>query len=574
MTIAALSWYRPALWSVLKGGYTRADFRADLGAGLLVALVALPLSMGLAIACGVDPAQGLITSVIGGVIISVLGGSRVQVAGPAGAFVGLCASGVHDFGYGGLACATLMAGVLVVAMGLMRLGRAISYVPMPVLVGFASGIAVIIASTQAAPMCGIHAVAAETVWERLRVIWASRHEIQPSAIGATVATIAIISLFRRLRPLWPGAVIAVVAVTLVAQSPGLGLPTIGSAFPGFGSIGALPHLQLGPPGHDLLSQAGLARIESLSTLALSIALLGSLESLLSAVVADGLSGQRHEPDTELVAQGLANIASPLLGGLPVTGVIARTSTNIRGGARTPVASMIHALGVAACLFLLPSLVRLVPLCALAGVLLSVCWFMAEARHWGPILRAHQGDAVLLPAVFLLTVFIGLIHAVLIGVLLGMLFCIARLAASTRLERHGGSAESGRIGDGPSIPADVDVFTVHGPFFFGAATLLRDLDAEVRRRPRALILRLARVPFIDTTAGQALRELAASCRHQGAAFHLCEVQPSCAQDLERQGLDRVIGPERIHQDLATALAALPAPPRANEPAARQAGASHA
>lgn len=545
--------YRLALLDALRSGYRRQDLVADVLAGCLVGVVALPLSMGLAIASGVPPAVGLVTAVVGGFLISALGGSRVQIGGPAGAFVGLCAGGVAQFGYGGLALATLMAGVLIVLLGVARLGKAITFIPTPVVIGFTTGIAVIIASTQLAPLLGI----AEPdkpiphVTERLAFIWQHRPEWGFLPVLTCLVTMGIIIACRRWVPRIPGALVAVVVVTVAVTVLGLDrdLATIGSRF------GEIPHGLPWPglPDIGLKEEWSfndlLHRLREVSGLALTIAMLGSIESLLSAVVADGMTGQRHHSNTELIAQGIANLVTPLFGGLPCTGAIARTSTNIKAGARTPVAGMVHALAVLLIMLVLAPLVVHIPLACLAGVLLMVCWFMAELRHWPHILKAERSDAFLLPISFGLTVFIDLTTAVTVGVLLAMFFFVRRMADSTRVEAVGEHTEAWIHGP---LPAGVQVYEIRGPFFFGAATLLRDLDTP--GGGKALILRLGNVPFIDVTAAFAVKELAESCRAKGSRLILCEVKGQAWRDLSRHGLDVALGAGGVQADLAGALAA--------------------
>ena len=539
----------PTLFRCLREGYHAADLRADLAAGLLVGVVALPLSIGLAIASGCSPAQGLVTAIVGGLVVSLLGGSRVQIGGPAGAFVGLCALGVGQFGYGGLAVATLMAGLLILGLGMARLGKAITYIPIPVVIGFTTGIAVVIASTQLAPTLGIIEPAKPLahVHERLGYLWDHRAEVAFSPVALCLGTMAIIGLLRRLAPRAPGALIAVVVATIAAGF--LPVATIHSRFgdlPAGLPAPSLPDLGLGAgwTWSDLIN-----RLRDLSSLALAIALLGSIESLLSAVVADGLSGDRHHSDTELVAQGVANLLSPLFGGLPVTGVIARTSTNIRAGARTPVAGIVHALTILAAVLVAAPLVGHIPLAALAGVLLTVCWHMAEWRHWPHILKAGRSDAFLLPLACGLTVFLDLTWAVVVGVLLAMFFFVRRMAEATTVTRSRERTEAFLT---EPLPAGIEVYEVRGPFFFGAATLLRDLDDQLGEHHRALILRLPQVPFVDATAAFGLRDLHASCARRGTRLILCEVGERASQDLRRHGIAALLGTGGLCADLASAV----------------------
>jgi SulP family sulfate permease len=552
--------YRPALLTALRHGYSRQDLLADLGAGLLVGVVALPLSMALAIASGCKPEQGLWTTIVAGIIISLCGGSRVQIGGPAGAFVGLCAAGVTQFGYEGLALATLMSGALILFMGIASLGRAISYIPTPVVIGFTTGIALILFSTQVGPALGIADPdkPIEHLHERIRHIADHASAWNPRALLCCGLTVAVILLLRRLNAKVPGALIAVAvaaALTTALGWEGTDAGQIATIATRFGDVPhglplpSLPGLGLKEDWsiHDLV-----VRLGDLSSLALALALLGSIESLLSAVVSDGMSGHRHDSNAELIGQGLANLASPFFQGLPATGVIARTSTNVRAGARTPVAGIIHSLTVLAIMLVAAPLVVHVPLAALAGVLLVVCWHMAELRHWPHILKAGREDAALLPIAFLLTAFIGLTQAILAGVILAMFFFVKRMSESTQVEKYAGDGNGGSDRLPTAIPAGVEVFAVRGPFFFGAATLIRDLDSAEHGQPRVMVLRLGLVPFIDSTAAFSLRELHNSLKVRGGRLLLSDVHTRALHDLERHGLTEDIGADGIHGGLPAAL----------------------
>lgn len=561
--------YRPALLQALKEGYSRRDFTADLWAGMLVGVVALPLSMALAIASGCTPAQGLWTAIVGGLLISLLGGSRVQIGGPAGAFVGLCAVGVNEFGYEGLALATLMSGVFILFLGLARLGKAVSYIPTPVVIGFTTGIALILLSTQIGPALGIidPEKPIEHLHERIHHLATHVAGWNWRALVCCVATIGLIMGLRQVSTKLPGALIAIVVVTATAallgwDAPALGLPgaddptriaTIVSRYgdiPASLPVPAFPGLGLGEQwtAHELF-----VRLKDLSSLALALALLGSIESLLSAVVSDGMTGHRHDSNSELIGQGVANLVTPLFQGLPASGVIARTSTNVRAGARTPIAGIVHALTVLAIMLLAAPWVGHIPLAALAGVLLVVCWHMAELRHWPHILKAGRGDAFLLPIAFMLTAFIGVTEAILVGVTLAMLFFVKRMADATEVERHS-STVSDVIGT-PVIPAGVEVYSVRGPFFFGAATLIRDLETGTSGPSSTLVLRLDGVPFIDATAAFSLRELSAALRRRGGRLVLAQVGARVRHDLERHGLIADLGTNAVFSRLDTALETL-------------------
>lgn len=554
--------YSPVLMRSLRAGYSRQDLVADCLAGLLVGVVALPLSMGLAIASGATAEQGLYVAIVGGVLISVFGGSRVQIGGPAGAFVGICAAAAANphIGLFGLSIATFLAGAMILAMGLLRLGKSITFIPVPVVIGFTTGIAVTIASTQLAPLLGIPGRSFEHFTERIGHVWQHRESIawQPAAVCA--ATVAIIMGLRRWKPVLPGAIIALVVVTLASLALGwAGQPGVLATIGDIPSAPPTPHL---PGMHDgdgwsfaafwqRLTGSGLDWKE-IGLLAATIALLGSIESLLSAVVADGMSGDRHDSNSELVGQGIANLVVPFFGVLPATGVIARTSTNIRAGARSPVAGIVHALVVLLILVACAPLVRFVPMACLAGVLLVVCWYMAELRHWPHILRSRRSDAFLLPLATGLTIFAGLTMAVFSGVILAMFFFVKRMSECTQVERRAADSGADAEQSGP-LPKGVEVYEVRGPFFFGAATLIRDIDGMVGEQPRALILRLRNVPFIDATAAFSLRELHASCRKRGAELILSDCHTRPLADLDRHGILELIGEGRVFGGYEAALA---------------------
>ena len=557
MAFAPMSWYRPALLKSLRGGYTKGDFASDLLAGILVGVVSVPLSMGLAIASGCKPEQGLYTAIIGGFLIALLGGSRYQIGGPAGAFVGLCAAGVSQFGYDGLALATLMSGVIILCFSLFRLGGAISYIPIPVVVGFTTGIAVIIASTQLGPALGIPSPPKPFAHfhERMEYLWLHRGDIAWQPLVVCGATALIIIILRRVSVKIPGALVALVVVggvvALLGWDTNRVVSTIGSEF------GDIPHTLPAPHFPSFGLKEGwtftdlLGRLRELSGLAFALALLGSIESLLSAVVADGMSGDRHDSNTELFGQGIANVFSPLFFGLPATGVIARTSTNIRAGARSPFAAMIHALVVLIIMVALASMVVHVPMACLAGVLFVVCWSMSEIRHWPHILHAGRSDAMLLPIAFLMTVMLDLTWAVIVGVLLSMIFFSRRMAETVSIEPiTATNDQEGELLAG--VPTDVEVYDIRGPFFFGRATLIRDLDSESGTAPKVLILRMKQVPFIDATAAFSLRELISSTHRKGGKLIFCDMTVGGLRDLTQHRLHHDMQPDALSPDLATAL----------------------
>jgi SulP family sulfate permease len=525
-------WFKPALLRALKAGYGRADFLADLAAGLLVGVVALPLSIGLAIASGVSPEQGLYTAIIGGVIVSLLGGSRVQVAGPAGAFVGICAAAVITHGYIGLALATVMAGVMLLAFGALRLGKFIGYIPYPVVIGFTTGIALIIGSTQLDSAIGIAdpTPAIPDFIGRIAHVFDHDDPIKIGCIAVSVGTLTLIIGLRKISLKIPGALIAVllgtVIVTLIGVSDAY-IPTIGSKFK---EISA--QFRLTDWSSALPDQATwLAKVWDVLPLAFGIALLVGIESLLCAVVADGMTGDRHNSDTELAAQGVANIASACFMGLPVTGVIARTSTNARAGAKSPVSGLIHAGTVLAILLILAPLVKLIPLASLAGVLLSVCWYMAELPLWPRLFRSGGSDLILLVLACLITVFVDLIWAVGLGVVVAFIFLLIRKSSHPEKEEP----ETIEVVEG-----DAEMrLALSGHLHFGRAAEPRAVEGRLKRGTLHLTLDFNHALFVDCSYAQALRELANYARQQGVTVRAIGLHGRSAADFARFGLREVI-----------------------------------
>ena len=525
-------WFKPALLRSLKAGYGRTDFLADLAAGLLVGVVALPLSIGLAIASGVSPEQGLYTAIIGGVIVSLLGGSRVQVAGPAGAFVGICAAAVITHGYIGLALATVMAGVMLLAFGALRLGKYIGYIPYPVVIGFTTGIALIIGSTQLDSAIGIAdpTPAIPDFLGRVAHVFDHDDSIQFGCIAISVGTLALIIGLRKISLKIPGALIAVLVGTLIVTLLGVSdasIPTISSKFKEISAQFRLTDWSSALPDRA----AWLAKVWAVLPLAFGIALLVGIESLLCAVVADGMTGDRHDSDTELAAQGVANIASACFMGLPVTGVIARTSTNARAGAKTPVSGLIHAVTVLAILLILAPLVKLIPLASLAGVLLSVCWYMAELPLWPRLFRSGGSDMVLMVLACLITVFVDLIWAVGLGVVVAFIFLLIRKSS------HPEKQEPETI---DVVERDAELrLSLSGHLHFGRAAEPRAVEARLKTGTLHLTLDFSHALFVDCSYAQALRELATHAHQQGVTVRAVGLQGRSATDFARFGLREVI-----------------------------------
>jgi SulP family sulfate permease len=545
--------YSPKLITVLREGYGLADFRADVISGLTVAIVALPLSMAIAIASGVTPGRGLITAVVGGFIVSLLGGSRFQIGGPAGAFVVLVAVTADRHGIDGVILATLMSGVLLIAAGFLRLGTYIKFIPYPVTVGFTAGIAVIILASQFRDLFGITLAGKEPgeLIPKLGALAGAAHTANVSAISVATFSIAIIVMLRRLRPNWPGILIAVVVAAVAAWALALPVETIGSRF------GGIPR-ELPPPAWPLFS---LAKAQAVLPDAISFALLGAIESLLSAVVADGMTGRRHRSNCELVAQGFANIGSALFGGICVTGTIARTATNVRSGARSPVSGMLHSVFLLAFMLIAAPLASYIPLAALAAVLVVVAWNMAEKQEFATLIRSSRADATVLLATFLLTVFRDLTEGILVGFALGAVIFINRMAEMTGIEDSTPLVSADRAdsdnGDrapydsGLAVDRDVLVYRITGAFFFGAASAVGTVLDGIADRRKAFVVDFAAVPFLDSTGANAMSRVAARAKRQGVRLFITGASPAVRRALLTHGVTPPAA--RYRETIARAIA---------------------
>ena len=559
MTERASTWhlYVPKLVTVLRSGYGPRDLRRDLMAGLTVSIVALPLSMALAIASGASPAVGLHTAIIAGFLISMLGGSRVQVGGPTAAFIPVVFGVIAKYGYDGLVMATLMAAVMLILAGLMRLGTLVKYMPQPVITGFTAGIAVSIFSSQIKDLFGLDiATLPAEFFARWHSYLTHAGSINPAAAALALATLALLIALRRYRPNWPAFLIAVILATLVTLLFKLPVETIVSRFGPIPRELPLPHL----PAFDL------ARMRELLPSAFTIAFLGAVESLLSAVVSDGMIDGRHRSNCELVAQGIANGASALIGGLPATGAIVRTATNVRAGARSPVAGMAHAVFILIFMVAAAPLANRVPLPAMAALLLIVAWNMSEIERIRQLMRSPIGDRLVLLVTFVLTVTVDLTVAVEVGVVLAAFLFMYRMSEIVELESHVGLVEHDQDDfDRPrpkdqraTLPEDVEAYRVSGPLFFAVANRIDDVLRAFGRPPRVFILRLRQVPLIDATGATAIGNLVARCRRQGIALIFTGLQPQPARILK----DMQVVPDgitlRYADDFAQAIAMLSEP----------------
>lgn len=521
---------------IAQEGYSWAKLRADATAGLTVAIVAVPLAMAIAIASGVTPAQGLITAVVAGFLISALGGARFQIGGPTGAFIVVVYGVVHQYGYDGLALATLMAGAILIVAGLMRVGDWIKYIPEPVVTGFTAGIAVIIFTSQLRDLFGLsmQEVPAEFI-AKIPALWAARETVNVIALALAAGSIAIILLLQRFAPRLPALLIGVGAATAATWAFNLPVETIGSRF-GAEAAAAMP--ALGFP------EVTVQRLQQLLPSALTIAFLAGVESLLSAMVADGMTGRRHRSNCEIVAQGVANVAAPLFGGISATGAIARTATNIRAGAQTPFAGMFHAAFVLVFMLGLGPLIAHVPLAALAGVLTIVAWNMSERERFKHLLFGLRGDRAVLLATFLLTVLVDLTLAIEVGVVLAAIIFMHRMSEATAVAR-GVSLVDRDIDDfsrpheqyeaRAELPPGVETFDLRGPLFFGAASRLMDALEAAFPPPKAFILRFRDVPLADASGVNALERFLKRCQTHNVVVVFCEMSPRVNADLGKLGV---------------------------------------
>ncbi|HKR28804.1 MAG TPA: SulP family inorganic anion transporter [Acidobacteriaceae bacterium] len=527
--------------------YSLRDFSHDLGAGITVGLVALPLAMAFGIASGVTPQAGLYTAVVAGFIISALGGSRVQIGGPTGAFVVIVAGIVARFGFAGLSLVTFMAGFILLVMGITGLGSAVKFIPRPVIIGFTNGIALLIASTQIKDFLGLRTPPVPSAFlPRMSVLAQHIASVNPAAVAIACATLATILLWPRINRRIPGSIIAVFGCTAIAAAMHLHVESIATRFGGIPQ--GLPPLTL-PHLHA-------EHILPLLPSALTVAMLGAIESLLSAVVADGMIGDRHNSNVELVAQGIANIVSPLFGGIPATGAIARTATNIRSGARSPVSGMVHALTLLVILLAAAPLARFIPLATLAAVLFVVSWNMGEWREIGGVLRMSKADIAVWAVTFSLTVVADLTVAVAVGMALAALLYIYRISETTTVAAV--SAEYLRDGQAhilqdKDIPDNVAILRIHGPFLFGTTDKLDEATSDLSVFPDIVILRLRNMTALDATGLHAIETFADRLRASGRTLLVCGARDQPAELISRTEFMQDIGPENVLPNVQAAIA---------------------
>ncbi len=538
--------FRPALveaWSE----YGRADFARDLGAGVTVGIIALPLAIGFGIASGVTPGQGIWTAIVAGALISLLGGSRFQIGGPTGAFVPVLAAVVAAYGYEGLAVATMMAGVMLVGMGVLRLGGLLKFVPYPVVAGFTSGIAVIILTSQLNEGLGLGLKMPAHVPQQLRALAANVVHSNPHAVGVLALTLLVLYGLPRITQRVPPSIVAVVALSALVAALDWPVATVGSKFGG---------ILAGLPGWHW-PRISLDTIRELMGPAFTIAALGGIESLLSATVADGMTDSRHDPNQELIGQGLANVVTPFFGGIAATGAIARTAANVRNGARTPVAGLVHAIFLLLVVLVAAPLASFIPLATLAAILMVVALRMGEWENFHSLLKGSRSDYAVLLSTFALTVIFDLTIGVGAGLVMAVVMFVRRMEAISHVQLITPESDPEIRGvdsvRGKAIPPGVVLYRFHGPFFFAAADKLEVALRGSGGEPRAVIFRMRYVPQIDATGLRAFRIAVTKLQRDGVFVLLTGVQPQPLQAMVESGLVAEIGRDRFCEDVEVALA---------------------
>lgn len=533
--------FLPKTWSLFKKGLLTKNISNDIFAGVIVGIVALPLAIAFAVASGVSPEKGIITAVVAGFLISLLGGSRVQIGGPTGAFIIIVYGIVQKYGFDGLMISTIMAGIMLIAFGMLRLGSILKFFPHPLIVGFTSGIALVIFSTQIKDAMGlpIDKLPAEFI-EKWEVYFHHMQDFNPSAILITLGTIIITVFSGRVIPKIPGSFVAIILMTILVSVFGIQVSTIESVF---GEIPnniefTMPTIQFDQLGQYLQP-------------ALTIALLGAIESLLSAVVADGMISSNHRSNTELIAQGIANVVTPFFGGIPATGAIARTATNVRNNGRTPISGIIHAITLLLIMLFFGKWAMLIPMPVLAGILIVVSYNMSEMKPFFAILKGHRNDVLILLSTFILTVFVDLTVAIEVGVVLSSLLFMQRMSNLSKVIPL--ETESDTLENYADIPKGVEIFEISGPFFFAAARRYEETLKDISHTSKVVIIRMRHVPFIDGTGLRNLKETIKDLKSRRIQIILSGVQPEVLTELEKGGISTLIGPANITSSFDLALA---------------------
>lgn len=542
--------FAPKLFSLLKEGISKEQLQRDVVAGLIVGIVALPLAIAFGIASGVSPDKGLITAIVAGLVISTLGGSRVQIGGPTGAFIVIVYAIVQEHGVNGLTIATFMAGLFLIAMGLARLGNLLKFIPYPLIVGFTSGIAIIIFSSQIKDFFGlpVESVPADFM-EKWKMYSLHFHNINWTAAAIALGTIVVALNFHHITHKIPGSIVAILLSTLTVYFFNLPVNTIETSFGDITnhiSLPSFPHIDY-------------KTIQTLIQPAFAIALLGGIESLLSAMVADGMIGGEHRSNTELIAQGTANCLSAIFGGIPATGAIARTATNIKNGGRTPVAGITHAIVLLIIMLLLAPLAKLIPMACLAGILMVVAYHMSEWRQFKALLKGNKSDVLILLVTFFLTVFFDLVIAIEVGIVLSSFMLMKRMSDSLTIE-HADNLRANQTNgtdkifeeELPTIPKGVTLFEINGALFFGATQTFQDTMSHLQEKPKVLILRMRNVPFIDATGIYRLKEVIRKFYHQGTVVILSGVNTQVFSDLEKADIYAVLGKDNLLRSITESL----------------------
>ena len=544
--------FQPKLFSTLKNGYNKQTLVQDLLAGVIVGIVALPLAIAFGIASGATPEAGILTAIVAGFIISFFGGSKVQIGGPTGAFIVIVYGIIQQYGMSGLCIATFMAGAFLILMGVLHLGTIIKYIPYPIVVGFTSGIALTIFATQIKDLFGlqIESVPAGFI-DKWAVYFQNFDTVSWWSLLIGVGSILIIVFTPKISRKIPGSLVAIIIMTIVClilRGVGVeGIETIGDRF----SISTqLPQAEVPKINWD--------SIRRLAQPAMVIAMLGAIESLLSAAVADGVIGDRHDSNQELVAQGIANMVSPLIGGIPATGAIARTMTNINNGGRTPVAGIAHAIVLALIYLFLMPLVKFIPMACLAGILVVVSYNMSEWRSFKAILKNPKSDIIVLLVTFFLTVIFDLTVAIEVGVLIACLLCMKRMAETTNvsvlsdeIDPNADSDVQGNL-EHLTIPEGVKVYEINGPYFFGIGNKFEEMMGDMGGRAKVRIIRMRKVPFIDSTGVHNLQNMCKMCSQMGVKVVLSGVNLKVMKVIEDAGMDDVVGKENICSHINLAL----------------------
>jgi len=532
--------FKPKIFTVLKENYNRKQFSFDLLSGVVVGIVALPLAIAFAVASGVSPEKGLITAVVAGFLISFLGGSRVQIGGPTGAFIVIVFGIVSQYGYSGLLISTILAGLILIVFGLLKLGSLLKYFPHPLIVGFTSGIALVIFTTQVKDALGLEIEELPSAFiHKWGMYLHNMQTINWYAVLITFGTILLVVFSKRFVRKIPGSIIAIILGTVLVQVFRLPVTTIESFF------GEIPN-----SFHIGLPQINLSELGNYVQPALTIALLGAIESLLSAVVSDGMIGGNHRSNTELIAQGIANVVTPFFGGIPATGAIARTATNVKNGGRTPVAGMIHAVTLLFIMLFFGRWVKLIPMSVLAGILIVVAYNMSEWRTFLSVLKGSVFDIIVLLSTFILTVLVDLTVAIEIGIVLSAILFMKRMAdlGNSIPER----IDSDVIDDYSDLPAGIGVYEISGPLFFASAKEFCEVLKSIGERKEVMIIRMRHVPFIDSTGLRNLYDAMRILSGSGTQIILSGVNEKVHKDLETGGIVDMVGQECIFSTFSLAF----------------------